>query len=860
MVLTTKKSNIETNISDKKSFKIETNAAAFEILSKNLYQNIPRAIIRELCTNAIDANKQLNQPLNNFEVTLPDYSTNIFSIEDFGVGMSYDDVMNVYTSFFSSTKSNSNEQTGMFGLGSKTPFAYTTQFTIDTTKAGEKCIFNVFKDENGMPCVSLITRIPVDNNLHGTKISFSVKSSDVSQFYQEFLFCCQSFPDIPKIKENESFLNFLGSKLGLSKGSELINLIKLNKLYKKDYFYCSEFKNPSSTSIKPHVYLEMGSVLYNVDFDVNISTSSVNEFVMQIIKSATKNGILILHANIGDVSITPSREELQYDEKTLDFIRRKTFEVFFTTIIRYKSFEDYWKFSYSNNKKIFEDIVFNADNYLLCKKYFTQATIDSIKESEDFLEKMDVLITDAANYLPNKCFFELKSSVDYLESPKCGRIIACSIYDTTFTTSTEKLLIRKSFISNFFYNAYKYSSQNSSDHIYIVSLNDKLSKNSYVSSGYQQSSAITWRHRSFIKDYCINNNISDANVVSILYVPNDDTAVKKIASIFNIKILSFEEWQNVKNYYAKPTKPKKGIDDIAVDVYFSSNSFRKSVFSQKQDKYLAYEITFREAKELAKKHNAKIFLVPKYRGTPAMPTNIAKYLASPSKYKDGFDLTVNVPNFLQNIASFSDYTPLIEAIENEKCFFVMMNYSSINTNVINETDGIDWMSTFGPMIFNHINTMISNTDYDSVKDLEIFPSKLKDTKIDTLLEFVSNNKVTEKNCLAYKIISAQKDQGTLEGIANSIKNVAYTINSVYNLFYDFRLFLPQNIEDDYNDLCSRRCNLIDVKYANDGPITHALINKYPMLYFTERLYSNNNNTSNDDRKIVEYILHEDKLI
>ena len=54
----------------------------------------------------------------------------MFSVRDYGVGLSKDDVFNLYSSYGKSTKRDSNDQIGCLGLGSKSPLAYTDSYSV----------------------------------------------------------------------------------------------------------------------------------------------------------------------------------------------------------------------------------------------------------------------------------------------------------------------------------------------------------------------------------------------------------------------------------------------------------------------------------------------------------------------------------------------------------------------------------------------------------------------------------------------------------------------------------------------------------------------------------------------------------
>ena len=112
------------------SFTIKTSAAAFDILSAGLYTDPIAAIIRELSCNAYDSHVAANKVDTPFQIHLPNSLEPFLSIRDFGVGLSDDDVLHLYTTYFESTKTNSNDFIGARGLGSKSPFSYSKSYEV----------------------------------------------------------------------------------------------------------------------------------------------------------------------------------------------------------------------------------------------------------------------------------------------------------------------------------------------------------------------------------------------------------------------------------------------------------------------------------------------------------------------------------------------------------------------------------------------------------------------------------------------------------------------------------------------------------------------------------------------------------
>ena len=154
-------------------FRIRNSAKAFNILSSGLYANKIKAIIRELSCNAVDSHVAAGKGDVPFEVHLPNALEPHFSIRDFGTGLSHDQVTNIYTTYFESTKTASNDFIGALGLGSKSPFSYTDNFTVTAIKDGRKGIYSAFINGEGVPSIALMMEEQTDEPA-GVEIKFSV--------------------------------------------------------------------------------------------------------------------------------------------------------------------------------------------------------------------------------------------------------------------------------------------------------------------------------------------------------------------------------------------------------------------------------------------------------------------------------------------------------------------------------------------------------------------------------------------------------------------------------------------------------------------------------------------------------------
>jgi hypothetical protein len=140
----------------------------------DLYSDPILAVIREYSTNALDSHIDAGQT-RPIEVSLPTPSHRQFVVQDFGVGLSVDDIRKIYSAYGASTKRDSNAVTGMLGLGSKSGLTYTNTFTVESVKNGVKVIASVTKDESNVGAIKILDTFGTEED-NGVKITVPIRS------------------------------------------------------------------------------------------------------------------------------------------------------------------------------------------------------------------------------------------------------------------------------------------------------------------------------------------------------------------------------------------------------------------------------------------------------------------------------------------------------------------------------------------------------------------------------------------------------------------------------------------------------------------------------------------------------------
>jgi hypothetical protein len=161
----------------------------------DLYSDRELAVLREYATNALDAHREVGQT-RPIEVTLPkpnglSADANFLRIRDFGVGLTVDDIHNIYSKYGSSTKRATNDQVGMLGLGCKSALTYTQQFTVVSVKDGTKVAVLVGREDDGSGSMTILDTSATDE-ADGTEIvvptlrdnRFGMKAEALFRFWE----------------------------------------------------------------------------------------------------------------------------------------------------------------------------------------------------------------------------------------------------------------------------------------------------------------------------------------------------------------------------------------------------------------------------------------------------------------------------------------------------------------------------------------------------------------------------------------------------------------------------------------------------------------------------------------------------
>lgn len=295
---------LDSNITDLGvDFTIGDPSVIIQVLRKNFYANPIRTLVQEYICNGRDATREAKKttPLN---VTLPTRLEPTFKVRDFGVGLSEKRIKEVFTQYGKSTKRNTNEQTGGFGIGAKSAWSYTDSFTVVSYIDGvvSTYVAHIGKNHNGS-----LQRISQEETTepNGTEIQVGVKEQDIRAFinaaYRTTVFwdIKPIFKGIIAAELPKFYTDNVNAPIWSGKGWAIYNSDEL------------PFNGETQSWNSPKSnYVVVDGIPYPITGTLS-SLEAYSNLTRRVLKS---DRMLILHVNNGDVELVANRESMADSE------------------------------------------------------------------------------------------------------------------------------------------------------------------------------------------------------------------------------------------------------------------------------------------------------------------------------------------------------------------------------------------------------------------------------------------------------------------------------------------------------------------------------------------------------------------
>lgn len=266
-----------------KNFSIAVNANTFDILMGKLYETPIQTLVQEVVSNAWDAH-QAAGTTRKIDVTEPTYTNSHFIVKDYGTGLSETAIAEIYTSLCTSTKQSDNNSFGGYGLGCKSPFSYTDNFSVESRYEGMRATYALFKNADGTPSYVKLDEAPTDEP-NGLTVTIPVKSQDGYKFTNALDRLCYFADDITYE---------VAPPQPIWKGS-------IGGFYK--------------LPIDRALYICVHKVLYKIELPYNVYSTFHRTY--------NWGASIVLHAAIGEFRITPSKEAIILDDASIGIIVQK---------------------------------------------------------------------------------------------------------------------------------------------------------------------------------------------------------------------------------------------------------------------------------------------------------------------------------------------------------------------------------------------------------------------------------------------------------------------------------------------------------------------------------------------------------
>lgn len=282
------------------------------ILSSNLYSNPTESFLRETICNAVDSHKEAG---STEPVVLLFKQTDALKydviIRDYGTGISPERFNQIYKFIGSSTKRDSNDYIGSFGIGRFSALSVSNVVHITSYYEGTAYCYIMAKNGGGID-IDLISKIKTEEH-NGVEIKIETDNESLDNYANAipYLYC---IPNLYIQFEGQRETGYMSSSYNLIKAIDAFN-------DKKEAIF-DNFKVISAAgnnTLEPKIIL--GNVLYRVDLKYVLPLPAPFDKLKGYRYCDTPFSNILIPFEIGTLDITPNREALIYSERTVNALK-----------------------------------------------------------------------------------------------------------------------------------------------------------------------------------------------------------------------------------------------------------------------------------------------------------------------------------------------------------------------------------------------------------------------------------------------------------------------------------------------------------------------------------------------------------
>lgn len=286
---------------DSIDFRASTNNNYHIFKMLTTYSNPIESVVREYTSNCFDSHKRANvdKPV---VIRIKKDDGYYVEFEDFGTGLTKEQVKDVFTVIGESDKRDSNDEIGGFGIGAKSACGYLrgidlNGFIVDTYVDGTHYSYLITEESNKVTMNNVYTGDTERSN--GTIVRIPFLDSDLHSF---------------KSAVNTQLLYFDNIQYqGLLPNIDYT-------IVKGDHFVISSKRDQLNNyhSLKNSIHACIGQVAYPLDF----SQLSIRQY------SNKADVPVALKFDVGEIDVTPKREQIEYNDRTIQVIEDKITKCF----------------------------------------------------------------------------------------------------------------------------------------------------------------------------------------------------------------------------------------------------------------------------------------------------------------------------------------------------------------------------------------------------------------------------------------------------------------------------------------------------------------------------------------------------